>query len=306
MWLFNSKKSSGTQQSESEKMNELSQPIADVQQSSEEEMNSLIQQLQEEKSNNTELRQIIEELKIKIEEKEKQLKTLSAQSVSTDNRPNKDSKESQQPVVASTIEKNQEKMMQQMATMSEKLDLRIKELIDDRTNLSMRLEEKASRFEDLAGRVQEDRYRKDKVKILRRNINLRNLISHVVEDYREEKPQKDGYETPAANFLEQQLEEIIKAIDADLQQEMLTPLVNGVEGSDFDAEYQEIVERQPTERPELDGKVYRSVSPGYVWTLPYIFKPRINETGEEIHTYKFLLRSEDVITYKYEMKEQKK
>ena len=110
MGLFNSKKSSGTQQSESEKMNELSQPIADVQQSSEEEMNSLIQQLQEEKSNNTELRQIIEELKIKIEEKEKQLKTLSAQSVSTDNRPNKDSKESQQPVVASTIEKNQEKM----------------------------------------------------------------------------------------------------------------------------------------------------------------------------------------------------
>lgn len=291
---------SGAKETEPEKSEELIAPRTDSRQS-ENEIDQHIQQMRQEV---LELKQKIGQLQSKLEEKENRLKVLLEQSSLTDYEANKNSGMTAGEL--SNIADNQKEMMRQMKAMSELLDSRIKELIEDRMCLSNKLEEKASRLEELTTRVQEDRYRKDKVKILRRNINLRNLISHVVEDYREEKPQKDGYETPAANFLEQQLEEIIKAIDADLQQEMLTPLVNGVEGSDFDAEYQEIVERQPTERPELDGKVYRSVSPGYVWTLPYIFKPRINETGEEIHTYKFLLRSEDVITYKYEMKEQKK
>lgn len=299
MGLFKNR-CSGAKETEPEKSEELIAPRTDSRQS-ENEIDQHIQQMRQEV---LELKQTIDQLQSKLEEKENRLKVLLEQSSLTDYEANKNSGMTAGEL--SNIADNQKEMMRQMKAMSELLDSRIKELIEDRMCLSNKLEEKASRLEELTTRVQEDRYRKDKVKILRRNINLRNLISHVVEDYREEKPQKDGYETPAANFLEQQLEEIIKAIDADLQQEMLTPLVNGVEGSDFDAEYQEIVERQPTERPELDGKVYRSVSPGYVWTLPYIFKPRINETGEEIHTYKFLLRSEDVITYKYEMKEQKK
>lgn len=299
MGLFKNR-CSGAKETEPEKSEELIAPRTDSRQS-ENEIDQHIQQMRQEV---LELKQTIGQLQSKLEEKENRLKVLLEQSSLTDYEANKNSGMTAGEL--SNIADNQKEMMRQMKAMSELLDSRIKELIEDRMCLSNKLEEKASRLEELTTRVQEDRYRKDKVKILRRNINLRNLISHVVEDYREEKPQKDGYETPAANFLEQQLEEIIKAIDADLQQEMLTPLVNGVEGSDFDAEYQEIVERQPTERPELDGKVYRSVSPGYVWTLPYIFKPRINETGEEIHTYKFLLRSEDVITYKYEMKEQKK
>lgn len=301
------------------------QQSAESQQHSEDQIDSVIKQLHDEKHKNSELKQNIEELKAVIEEKDKRLKALNEQASVTDNTqqevPNAPPTKEEQPTPIEQAksqvdtqpseneqpqkpDEHQDAIMQQLKNVTELLETRIKELVNDRVDLSNKLEEKNARYQELTDKIQEDRYRKDKVKILRRNINMRNLVSSVLDEYRNESPRTVGFDTPAAIFLEQQLEKIIEKLDADLRQEMLVPLVNGLEGSDFDAEHQEIVERQPTDRPELDGKVYRSVAPGYVWTLPYIFKPRVNENGEEIHTYRFLLRSEDVITYKYVKKEE--
>lgn len=284
---------------------EESETISDSQRLSDEQINQIITQLHEEKVKNSEYRQSIEQLQAKILEKDEMLKSLNEKTVLNDAEALKDNEENTNNVEEPLANDDQQgSMIQQLKTISDLLDIRIKELVEDRKELLSKLEDKNSHLEDLISRVQEDRYRKDKVKILRRNINMRNIINSVLEEYRQDNPRMDGYDMPAAIFLEQQLEKIIEKLDADLRQEMLIPLVKGLEGTDFDAEHQEIVERQPTDRPELDGKVYRSVAPGYVWTLPYIFKPRVNETGDEIYTYKFLLRSEDVITYEYIKKEQ--
>lgn len=285
---------------------------------SEEQVDKIIQELHGEKNKNSELKQTNEQLLATIDEKDKKLKDLvrlldsvgekvqeSSDEVSESRKQmtDVDSQRLKDAEPKREYDKQQDPVIQHLIDIRELLELRVKELIEDRIKLSDELSNKNSRYQELLDRIQEDRYRKDKVKILRRNINMRNLISSVLDEYRNEDPCPKGYDTPAAIFLEKQLDKIIEKLDADLRQEMLVPLVNGKEGSNFDAEYQEIVERQPTNCLELDGKVYKSVAPGYVWTLPYIFKPRINEKGEEIHTYKFLLRSEDVITYKYEEKE---
>ena len=316
----------------SEKLDENREEVKsteDVQQSSEEEqINKIIQQLHEEKHKNAELRQTIEQLQVKISSMDSKMKDMGEAADATpkyetptegqysghneksneeqDETPSESQSEAERPVVEEQEQakpsEQQDAIMERINAIANLLDTRVKELIADRSNLVKQLDEKVIRYDDLVSRIQEDRYRKDKVKILRRNINLRNLVSSVLEDYRDDDPQLEGHDAPAAVFLEQQLEKIIEKIDADLRQEMLVPLVNGLEGTDFDAEHQEIVDRKLTDKQELDGKVYKSVAPGYVWTLPYIFKPRVNETGEEVHTYKFLLRSEDVITYKYEKK----
>ena len=300
----------------------------ELQQSSEDKIDDIIMQLHAEKALNCELAQANEQLKAQVEAKNAKIKELesaiknarqettpvdapqpqsnetaesSEAADSPKNTPTEEvpmpseaprPQEASQPVGSAELEK-------QLAAFRDVLDTTVSKLVAENNALSLKLDDKTSRYQELVERVQEDRYRKDKVKILRRNINMRNLVSSVLDDYRCETPRMAGYDSQAALFLEQQLQKIIEKLDADLRQEMLVPLVNGLEGTDFDAEHQEIVERQPTDRPELDGKVYRSVAPGYVWTLPYIFKPRVNETGEEVYTYKFLLRSEDVITYKY-------
>ena len=280
----------------------------DHSQPAEEKIDIIIQQLRTKEEKNKELCQKIEQLELTIREKDAKLKTLSKQAKTieggTSEKEDNDSQPSEEQSDSKII--GIDKLTQQTIKIYETLETRVKELIVDRNELSQKLEERVNRYEELVNNIQEDRYRKDKVKILRRIINLRNLVFSVLDDYRYETPRLEGHETPAAIFLEQQLSKITEKLDADLRQEMLIPLVKGVEGSEFDAEHQEIIERQPTDHPELDGKVYRSVAPGYIWTLPYIFKPRVNETGEEIHTYKFLLRSEDVVTYKYEKNNENK
>lgn len=289
-----------------EQVTETKDQVPDtIEQHSVEQIEQIVQRLHEEKQKAAELKQTIEQLQSLIEEKDKKLKE-QAELISQHVAEGKETVTPETPKQPEVTPENEtaDAVKEQLKALSELVDARMKELIADRTELSTKLDAKTTQYEELIARVQEDRYRKDKVKILRRNINLRNLVSSVLDDYQHETPKMAGHDTAAATFLETQLEKIVEKIDADLRQEMLVPLVKGVEGSDFDAEHQEIVERQETDNPELDGKVFRSVAPGYVWTLPYIFKPRVNENGEEVYTYNFLLRSEDVITYKYIKKEE--
>ena len=163
--------------------------------------------------------------------------------------------------------------------------------------LDVKKANKEERYEQLVSRVQEDRYRKDKVKILSRMIRMRSNITDMLGFYESEA--MEGKDSDAATYLQKQIKAFIDGLDADLRQEMVIKMENGKPGSDLDEEHQEAVGTEPTDQPELAGKVCRSVSPGFYWTLPYIFKPRVNETGEEIMSYKFVINYEQVITYQY-------
>jgi molecular chaperone GrpE (heat shock protein) len=182
----------------------------------------------------------------------------------------------------------------------------IKEMIDVQNTklltLCQQLQEQndsiTDKYDAITRQMQEDRYRKDKVKILSRTIRMRGMITDMLADY--DNDAMSGNDTPAAQHLKLQLHKIIDCLEADLRQEMVYKLENGVEGADFNDELMEACGVELTDKPELSGKVCRSVEPGYYWTLPYILKPRISDTGEEIYSYKFILSYEQVITYKYQ------
>lgn len=165
-------------------------------------------------------------------------------------------------------------------------------------NEAQKAREKAEdKYSTLFSQVQEDRYRKDKVKILSRSIHMREMIMDLLFDYQADK--MEGCEMPAAQFLQTQLKNLIVCLEADLKQEKVFKMENGKDGADFDEEHMEACGVEPTDNPELSGKVCRSVAPGYYWTLPYILKPRITDTGDEVYSYKFIISYERVITYKY-------
>ena len=100
-------------------------------------------------------------------------------------------------------------------------------------------------------------------------------------------------------FLEQQFEKLIVAMDDTLKHEMVSTMTQAAEGADFDEEPMEAIDTINTDNAALDGKVHRSLSACYVWTLPYILKARIDENGNEVRNYRFVLHPEEVILYKY-------
>lgn len=170
-------------------------------------------------------------------------------------------------------------------------------LSSENRELRMKLAEKQERLETILQSVQEDRYRKDKIKLINKYIYHIDLIRQTLYDFnsaRDSSKEKD----PETVFLERQLEETAAGLEAVLMQEMVEKVQTGKNGGTVDPEMQETVETVPTNDPEMDGKIFRSLSPAYVWTLPYILKPRISDTGEEVRSYRFLIRPEQIITYK--------
>ena len=275
--------------------NEIS-PIAEPQETSQQQ-EMLLNQLQEKQAECRELQQKVTEMENII----KQLRSTApvqeaVESVAAEPAPaipEEEEKKATPEIVPDAVNDLCQLVKNLQQAVSEQHAALQKENIEIRKELT----EKSERYDKLVSSVQEDRYRKDKVKIMNRTINRRNIISSVLLEYQED--DMDGHDTPAAMFLARQLGEIVKGLDADLKQEMLTKVEKGVEGSNFDDEFQDIIDTVPTHNPDLAGKVCRTVNPGFVWTLPYIFKPRVNEDGEEIRSYKFLLRSEEVLVYKY-------
>lgn len=172
-----------------------------------------------------------------------------------------------------------------------------KRLIKENADLSNKLDETQLRMEQIIQTCQEDRYRKDKIKLINKYIYQIDLIRKTLYDFHLDRHNMQDNEAVA--YLENQLSEVANGLDATLLQEMVERKSFGRNGDPVNLEMQEVVGSFNTEDASLDGKIYQSINPGYVWTLPYILKAKVNDNGDEIKTYRFLLRSEQVIVYKH-------
>ena len=161
----------------------------------------------------------------------------------------------------------------------------------------VKLQEFRDKYERLLQNVQEDRYRKDKSKLINKLISYVDLMRRVLYDYDAKREGMDPM-TEDAIFFRQQIESLILSMDDALKHEMVNTLPMASPGDDVDEERMEVIDTVETDDPALDGKIFRSVSACYTWSLPYILKARINETGDEVRTYNFVLHPEEVITYK--------
>ena len=170
-------------------------------------------------------------------------------------------------------------------------------LVKENSDLENRLDEKQMRLEQIVQVCQEDRYRKDKVKLINKYVYHIDLIRKTLFEFAADRKKMQG--AKAVDFLVHQLEELVVGMDATLQQEMVEIRRFGKPGDAVNLDMQEVIGSVPTDDSSLDGKIHSSVSPAYIWTLPYILKAKVTDNGDEIKSYNFLLRAEQVIVYKF-------
>jgi hypothetical protein len=172
-------------------------------------------------------------------------------------------------------------------------------LIQENEALQDLVDKKQERLEQISQNCQEDRYRKDKSRLIDRYIYLMDIIRQTLYDYDYNRERILPAGADAEAFLKQQLEAVIVAMNATLDSEKVIMLPSASEGTAVNPDLQEIIDVVSTDKPDMDGKVFRSVNPGYAWTLPYILRAKTTDTGQEIKNYRFLIRAEQVIVYKF-------
>lgn len=246
----------------------------------------------------------VEQLQQEIIEKDKKINTLESrimhlQECLTKDQANPKPQEeaTNMPVSFTALEQTLALISGEIKNLSTSVSIENQRLLQENAKMSECLEDKQLRLEQIVQTCQEDRYRKDKVKLINKYIYQIDLIRKTQYDfsiYRNQQSEKE-----AIAFLESQLTEIIKGMEATLLQEMVENIQTGEEGASVNPDMQETIDTVSTDNPELDGKIYCSISPAYVWTLPYILKAKITDKGDEIKSYRFLIRPEQIITYKF-------
>lgn len=179
---------------------------------------------------------------------------------------------------------------QELETLRQNQEETVKSLEEDNSN-------KQDRLENIIQTVQEDRYRKDKLKLINRCIFQSEMLRKTIYEYPEITKEMNAEEKEA--FLLKQLNSIVIGFDSMLADEGAVLTHFAAVGEKMDKEFQEAVGARETDDESKNGTVAEIVSPGYVWTLPYILKAKVNESGEEIKRYKFLMQTEKIIAYKF-------
>lgn len=178
------------------------------------------------------------------------------------------------------------------------LDGRFLELTEECKRLDINWKGCSDKYNQLVQSCQEDRYRKDKSKLVSACISEANLIRDTLKDYKSRR--SEGMQNEEAiNLLEDFLSKMIVHIDKRiLKLEKVEVMEQAEEGSLFCDEYQDAIGYFETTNETLVNRVYRSESPAYIWTLPYIFKAQSNESTDILNNYRFVLEREKVIIYK--------
>lgn len=220
----------------------------------------------------------------------------------------KDSSNSTEQKTLPSIDDNSGKILEIAQLISEKIDTlnsvvnNNQSLINAAKTSDEKLNAYTSKYEGLYQNVQEDRYRKDKAKIINKMIFYVDLMRRMLYDFIN-KRNPDEQLSDDAIFLKNQIENLIQSMDDTLKHEMVQTRPMAQNGDTFDEETMEVIDIIETDDASLDGKIFRSISACYTWTLPYILKARINENGDEVRRYSFVIHPEEVITYK--LKQQK-
>lgn len=195
---------------------------------------------------------------------------------------------------------NMQKILESIKKVVVNLDSQIsnehQRLLKENSDIQELLDQKQEHLEQITQTCQEDRYKKDKIKLVNKYIYQMDLIRKVLYDFNSLRTMQSDEESVA--FLENQLKSIVVSMEATLAQEMVEPIQYGEDGGTVNPELQETIDVVATNNPELDGKIYSSINPGYVWTLPYILKAKITDNGDEIKSYRFLVRPEQIIVYR--------
>ncbi|MBO4738696.1 MAG: hypothetical protein J5606_03950, partial [Bacteroidales bacterium] len=180
----------------------------------------------------------------------------------------------------------QSSLMQKITDINDGINNSINTLETNRKELERKYHDSLDKYNNLVENCQIDRYRKDKIKLINSCISRANLW-------------RDYLMKGTINMsIEETIHKFIRDIDGILNRESVIVLKQAEEGSEYNEEHQEIVDTKETMDENLDGKIAVSESPAYIWTLPYILNAKVDEDGNKIHNYRFVIETEKVIIYK--------
>lgn len=200
-------------------------------------------------------------------------------------------KETSQHVSMQELEKwkgeMQESMNRIIETLADKIDHENRELV----RVLDKTEDKLMRKEADVQSFQEDSRLKATAPFLKQFIHLGDMMRKVLEDVPEHKDD-------VSEYLTGQIEKLTDSIDYILRDFSVDVFRHSPENTQFDPYTQQAFD-YPTDNPELDKKVRRTLHPGYVWTLPYILKAKANGEEHPLKEYRMVFRREQVECYKY-------
>lgn len=188
-----------------------------------------------------------------------------------------------------------EKLWQELRDTIEQMSLTLSEKIDNENmelvNILNKVEDKLMRKEsDLQG-FQEDFRLKATAPFLKQFINLGDMMRKVIDDI-------PSNTNEAVSYLQKQMQQLIESIDCILRDFSVEPFRHNEEDTTFDPYTQQSFE-YPTDDPDIDKKIRRTLNPGYVWTLPYIIRAKANGEEHPLKEYRMIFRREQVECFKY-------
>lgn len=189
--------------------------------------------------------------------------------------------------LATLKEDVRQEIRQVLETLSDKIDNENRELV----RVLDKTEDKLMRKEADVQHFQEDARLKATAPFLKQFIALGDMMRRVVE------AQPDEAEASAAYF-KQQLNQLTESVDYILRDFSVDVFRHNPEDDKFDPHTQQAFEYLTNDK-SLDKKVRRTINPGYVWTLPYVLKPKANGEEHPLKEYRAIFRREQVECYKY-------
>lgn len=188
-----------------------------------------------------------------------------------------------------------EKLRQELYDAMEKMSLTLSEKINNE-NLELvhildKVEDKLRRKESELQGFQEDFRLKATAPFLRQFINLGDMMRRVIDD-------NPLNADESASYLLKQMQQLIESIDCILRDFSIEPFQHNEKDVIFDPYTQQSFE-YPTDNPDIDKKIRRTLNPGYVWTLPYIIRAKANGEEHPLKEYRMIFRREQVECFKY-------
>lgn len=139
---------------------------------------------------------------------------------------------------------------------------------------------------------QEDFYRKSITPYIRQFIVLGDMMRKIMNETIDEHLLKDE------SYWHNQFGKVIESINYILRDFSFTVYQDAKEGENYNPQKQEVISFKETDNVDLDKKISKSLNPGYVWTLPYIIKAKVNGAQLPLKEYELIFRKEQVETYK--------
>jgi len=196
------------------------------------------------------------------------------------------------------IQETMSELTHKLGAMKNEFNLNLQSVKDGLTKVVEQQEITIQKQHNAALKFQEDVIYKTQKNLIMELISISDNIRMILHN-KEMDPEYD---------LEAGLKELEQWVDASLKNNSIRRYQDtDIDNKTLNRKRQELVDREETDVPSEDGS-YRTVSPGYVWSVPYLVinsdiqLEKILKENDAPRTFSYVIRPEEVVKLKYNKK----